>query len=196
MNSEASAKPPTAEAPAVRRDSITTKAPASPRDEVAALYDAHADGVFGYLVALLGSTAEAEDALHDVFLRAIKRQRGLFGLRKPAAYLYRAARNEAYSRLRKRNVRARAQSELVAECTRIEPAATGVDPDEYAALNAALADLPVEQREVVVLKAFQNMTFREIAKVTRVSANTAASRYRYALEKLRGALGEEQGHVR
>jgi RNA polymerase sigma-70 factor (ECF subfamily) len=52
--------------------------------------------------------------------------------------------------------------------------------------------LPVDQREVVVLKVYQNMTFKEIARVTGASQNTAASRYRYALAKLKEILEEEE----
>jgi RNA polymerase sigma-70 factor (ECF subfamily) len=60
-------------------------------------------------------------------------------------------------------------------------------PDD--ALAAAVAALPDAQREVVALKIDAGLTFAEIAAVTGTSLNTAASRYRYALEKLRTALG-------
>ena len=53
------------------------------------------------------------------------------------------------------------------------------------ALQSALASLPDEQREVVVLKIWGQLTFEEAAAVIGVSPNTAASRYRYALEKLK-----------
>jgi DNA-directed RNA polymerase specialized sigma24 family protein len=59
-------------------------------------------------------------------------------------------------------------------------------PDD--ALAAAVAALPEAQREVVALKIDAGLTFAEIAAVTGTSLNTAASRYRYALEKLRTAL--------
>jgi RNA polymerase sigma-70 factor (ECF subfamily) len=52
-----------------------------------------------------------------------------------------------------------------------------------------MRSLPPEQREVVHLKVFEGLTFQEIADLAGESINTVASRYRYALEKLRGQLG-------
>jgi RNA polymerase sigma-70 factor (ECF subfamily) len=57
-------------------------------------------------------------------------------------------------------------------------------------LEQALRTLPPEQRELVALKIEGDLTFGEIAVVLGISPNTAASRYRYALEKLRLALQE------
>ena len=69
--------------------------------------------------------------------------------------------------------------------------ATQDDPDqaEFAKrLEAALALLPMEQRSVAQLKLWDGLTFEEIAEVQGIPLNTAASRYRYALEKLRSEL--------
>lgn len=160
---------------------------------LAALYDAHGLGVFGYVHAILADRAEAEDVVQEVFLRALARSRWWFGLRNPAGYLYRAARNEALSRLRKRTVRARAAAELIYSAELFATIEGSQESAEEAArVNAALLSLPVEQREVVVLKVYQNMTFKEIARVTGASQNTAASRYRYALAKLKEILEEEE----
>ena len=56
------------------------------------------------------------------------------------------------------------------------------------ALDSSLDTLPSEQKAVVLLKVWEEMTFAEIAQALDISANTAASRYRYALDKLRDAL--------
>ena len=61
--------------------------------------------------------------------------------------------------------------------------------EERLALERALCELPPEQREVVHLKAFEGMTFQEIADAIGESINTVASRYRYAMEKMRAQLG-------
>lgn len=108
-------------------------------------------------------------------------------------YLYRAARNEALSRIRKQGVRNRAAAERQAA----PPIVRGADGDLEAAEEAqrvskALLGLPVEQREVVVLKIYQDMTFREIARIVGISNNTAASRYRYGLAKLKETLKEDE----
>ena len=60
--------------------------------------------------------------------------------------------------------------------------------DETQELEAALQKLPSEQREVVVMKIWGELTFEEISKQLDISQNTAASRYRYALEALRKHL--------
>ncbi len=59
-------------------------------------------------------------------------------------------------------------------------------------MSRAFAELPTEQREVLVLKAFDGMTFKEIAQLVGASINTVASRYRYGIEELRRAL-EDKG---
>jgi RNA polymerase sigma factor (sigma-70 family) len=70
--------------------------------------------------------------------------------------------------------------------------AGSLEQDERrAAIDAALHKLPENQREVLVMKIWGGLSFPQIAEVLRISANTAASRYRYALAKLREQLAEE-----
>jgi RNA polymerase sigma-70 factor (ECF subfamily) len=69
--------------------------------------------------------------------------------------------------------------------------APAASPDEQSfrdAVSGALAALPEEQRAVVHLKIWEDQTFAEIAETLGIPANTAASRYRYALDKLEGLL--------
>ena len=156
------------------------------------LYDAHGEALYGYLMALLGSPQEAEDALQEVFARLLARPRRLARVRDAQAYLFRAARNEAFSRLRRRVVRKRGEQLLHQTQSILEAAAGGqVSREEVERVNDALRQLPPEQREVIVLKVFRGMTFNEIGKVVGVSPNTAASRYRYALARLRAVLKVE-----
>ncbi|MBI1832671.1 MAG: sigma-70 family RNA polymerase sigma factor, partial [Planctomycetes bacterium] len=67
------------------------------------------------------------------------------------------------------------------------------DAEDAAQLEQAIMALPEEQREVLVLKVFEQLTFREIAAVMSISENTAASRYRYALAKLRESCNAQPG---
>ena len=72
----------------------------------------------------------------------------------------------------------------------LEPATTAdVDPAERLALEGAIRQLPAEQREVVHLHVFEGWTFQEVADTCGESINTIASRYRYALARLRETLG-------
>jgi RNA polymerase sigma-70 factor (ECF subfamily) len=66
-------------------------------------------------------------------------------------------------------------------------------PDEPSRqwIGEALTRISEEQREIIVLKTFEGMTFKEIAAVCGISLNTAASRYRYGLEKMRQIMGDK-----
>ena len=92
-------------------------------------------------------------------------------------------------RVRRRDSRSRTADRLAAES--LELFAPAADPDEAAfrhELAAALGELPEEQRSVVHLKLWEGRTFEQIADLLDIPANTAASRHRYALEKLRDRL--------
>lgn len=146
------------------------------------VYDAYSTAVYRQALAILGSTADAEDVVQDVFLQLVRR-RG-YPILELKAYLLTAARHQACSALRRRQREAPAED--------LEPGWPGGAGDfgDRAAVRQALEALPAEQREVVRLKVYEQMTFAEIGRAVRASANTVASRYRYALGKLRKALGE------
>ncbi|MBU1767065.1 MAG: sigma-70 family RNA polymerase sigma factor, partial [Candidatus Omnitrophica bacterium] len=65
-----------------------------------------------------------------------------------------------------------------------------LNDEEIEKITNALFFLPLKQREVITMKFFQGMTFEDIAKALNISLNTAASRYRYGIEKLKGKLKE------
>ncbi|MBM4157020.1 MAG: sigma-70 family RNA polymerase sigma factor [Lentisphaerae bacterium] len=161
------------------------------------LYEGFAPSLLAFLLSRLRSRADAEDALQHLFLDLARRPRQLLGVRDLEPWLFTKARNLSTDRLR---VRAR-------EAARVEAMEGGALPDwmdlaprsapataDDAALATAVDGLPDDQREVVVLKAFQGLTFAEVAARLGVSLNTAASRWRYALEKLRARLAGEARH--
>jgi RNA polymerase sigma-70 factor, ECF subfamily len=91
--------------------------------------------------------------------------------------------------MRRRGTRDKTREQFAADA--ISPFAAGANPDEQtfrAALAGALAELPPDQRAVVHLKLWEGLTFEQIAEVLDIPPNTAASRYRYGLDKLRGRL--------
>ncbi len=136
-----------------------------------------------YAYALTASRDEADDVLGDVLVRLARQGWRLRLVRNPKAYLFTAIRNMATSRARRRR---EATTESLAEVGGEE------EPDEDVAVRSAVIDLPKEQREVVVLHIWGGLTFAEIGRVLGISQNTAASRYRYALERLRKVLGDEE----
>ncbi len=148
-----------------------------------ALFESLADKLILYGRALGLDHGEAEDVVQDLFIR-------LFRLTKapenPTHYCLRAYRNRALNY--KKRLWRRIRKEL--ESTHwFEPDLTEADPREAEAMRC-LRQLPLEQREVVVLKIWHGLTFAAIGEMLDVSPNTIAGRYRYGLQKLRRALGE------
>jgi len=150
------------------------------------IWDRYARQLLAYLQAVICSRHDAEDVLQAVFVRVVRKRRHLARARRLDAYVYRIARNEASNFLR---LRRRARSAVPADDSWLEPTEGGRGRHEWIEeLQAALSRLPPAQREVVVLKVYEDKTFQEIGRLLDVSPNTAASRYRYAVEKLRTVL--------
>ncbi len=150
----------------------------------AELYERFGARLFRAALGILGSREEAEDAVQDTFTALVRARAGLSGVENLAGYLFAALRRAAADRSARRRAERRAVRE-VPESPSVKPEAV-----RNLRLELALAALPEEQREVLALKLDAELTFEEIAAALGVSPNTAASRYRYALEKLRGSLQE------
>ena len=134
------------------------------------------------------SHADAEDVVQEAFVRF---WRSRPDADDPTAYLFACVRSHALDWRRGQSRRARREA-AAARPERTEPLfAPKLEQNERrAALEAAVATLPAEQREVLVLKIWGGLTFPQIAGALGLSPNTAASRYRYALAKLREQLTE------
>ena len=156
-----------------------------PADWIGGAYDRHAAGLFRYALMLLGDTASAADAVQQVFLALVRNRRGVESVDHEDRYLRRAVRNECFSALRRR----RREPGIVGDGPLVESIeSTRDDPELRVAIDQALRVLPPDQREVVHLKMFEGRTFQEIADLSDESINTIASRYRYALDRLRAHL--------
>jgi len=151
------------------------------------MWDRYAKDLLTFLQALLCSRHDAEDVLQTVFVRIVRKRHRLAGARCLDAYVYRIARNEAYRLIsrRKRDQKAQGTTEswLIVSESNPEPS------DLVEQLQAALAQLPQPQREVIVMKIYGQKTFLEISRLLGLPQNTAASRYRYGIEKLQNLLG-------
>ena len=157
--------------------------------DIERLYDEHAQAVFAFLLNFTRREADTRDLLQEAFVKLAKRPGLLDGVRDERAFLLRIAHNLALDLIRRRGTREKYHGQLGDEPAPIfAPAA---EPDESAfrqALSGALGDLPAEQRAVVHLKLWEGLTFEQIAELLDVPLNTAASRYRYGLDKLRARL--------
>jgi len=153
----------------------------------AELYDACADRLHHYLAVRLGSHEAAADVVQNAFLRAVKSRRRFRGVENPVAYMFQIARNEAIrARKQRRNVECLSPAELFVAAGD----AHGHREDAEVVL-AALARLDALDRELVELKIYAGLTFREIADVSGMPQGTVATRYRRALESLRGWLAKQ-----
>ena len=143
------------------------------------LYRARAAELVLYGRALGLSHGEAEDVLQDTFIAMLARETAPL---QPLHYCLRSYRNRAlnYRRSLWRRLTREIESKRWFEA---DPA----HPEETRAMEA-LAQLPVEQREVIVLRVWHRYTFEEIAELQQVSPNTVSGRYRYGIDKLRKSL--------
>ena len=145
-------------------------------------YNEHGPALLMFARTVAGDAAAGEDAVHQVFLRLLEGR--VSKPDDPRPYLFRAVRNAVLDATR----RERNRTDL--EC---EPWFEPAGPDEdRERLEAALEELPGEQREVVVMKTWGELTFEEIASLLSISANTAASRWRYGVEKLRALMARSE----
>lgn len=153
------------------------------------LYDEHAQSLLAFLLNLTRDEDDTRDLLQEVFVKLARDPALLDGVRDERAFLVRLAHNAAIDLMRRRGTRDRARGQLADEP--VTPFAPVADPDEQAfrsALAQALGELPPEQRAVVHLKLWEELTFEQIAGLLDLPLNTAASRYRYGLDKLRERL--------
>ncbi len=159
------------------------------RIDLERLYDEHAQALFAFLLNFTRDENDTRDLLQEIFVKLARQPDLLGGARDPRAFLIRLAHNAAVDLMRRRRSRDRNYERLVGEESCLF--ALSNEPDEAAfraELSAALGQLPPDQRTVVHLKLWEGLTFAEIATALEIPPNTAASRYRYGLDKLRELL--------
>ena len=159
------------------------------RDALCRIYQKYQDYLLTLAMALLNNVDSAEDAVHDVFVSFAKSADN-FRLRGSLrSYLATCVINRARDEIRKDRRRPAATSQAASLAAHSDGPDQQLIFDEQSHLLAtALAALPHEQREVVVLHVRAGMRFREIAKLQACSVNTVQGRYRYGLNKLRSLL--------
>lgn len=130
------------------------------------------------------SAADAEDIVQDAFVKFWRRNHDI----RNRGLLYSAVRSLALDFIRRDARRARREATVLADTDPITEPQFQLGDDTQSALAAAIESLPSDQREVLVLKIWNDLTFNEIAGALGISQNTAASRYRYALSNLKKTL--------
>ena len=145
------------------------------------LYKAYSGPIFRYLRNSFGlSREEAEDILQNIFIPWVQSPEKFENIENPCSYLFASARNAAIK------VKGKAKEHQFIEESG-EKAEDSHDSSIEAniLISEALKSIPDEQKEALVLKVWINMTFEEIAKLQKCTLQTAASRYRYAIAKLK-----------
>ena len=153
------------------------------------LYDTYAQPLFSYILNLTRDEQDTREVLQEVFAKLARQPALLGSVCDERAFLIRLAHNIAIDLIRRRGTRSKYHAQFSVE--RGSSFAATADPDEALfrnELSAALAKLPGEQRAVVHLKLWEGLTFERIAQILDIPVNTAASRYRYGLDKLREVL--------
>src|SRR5213595_1671954 len=130
------------------------------------------------------SAADAEDIVQEAFVKFWRRNHKIDN----RALLYTAVRSIALDFIRRDSRRARREASAISETDEFIEPQFEFEDDTQRALAEAIDFLPCEQREVLVMKIWNESTFAEIADALGISQNTAASRYRYALAALRNML--------
>ena len=160
---------------------------------LAKIYEEHRQNLLRIAAGLLNQMSDAEDIVHDVFVqlaRSPDKVRLEGNLRSfLVTCVVNRVRNANKAVQRRRTSNLEEAGTVVSD--RSEPQRWIVANERLTALNDALAQLPYEQREVVLLHLQGEMKFRDIAQSQGVSINTVQSRYRYGLDKLRSLLDGE-----
>jgi len=159
------------------------------------LYSRHKGGIYRYLLRQCRNPALADELFQDVWMNLIRARDRYTVQAKFATYLYRIAHNRLMDHFRRKDSTAISLDDEsaapVAEPAAprsAEPEASADAREQAAQLLALLAELPDEQREAFVLQQEGGLSIEEIAETTGVTRETAKSRLRYALTKLRRGM--------
>jgi RNA polymerase sigma-70 factor, ECF subfamily len=133
--------------------------------------------------------ADAQDLVQEAVVESWRRQAA--GTPPPLALVYATVRRRAADWARRQDRRAAREAAAQAEAPLCWFDSSLEERERSLMLQQAMSELPDYYREVVTLKTWGGLTFAEIAEALGIPANTAASRYRYALAALRERLGRE-----
>jgi RNA polymerase sigma-70 factor (ECF subfamily) len=165
----------------------------------------HRQPLFGYLCRMLGNRELAEDTLQEVFIRLINSRGRYKKSAKFSTWLYKIAHNLCIDVFRRESFRkteslSQPAVSVNGEEMSLHDTIPSANPGPHEAfarqqfseiLKGCISRLSPEQREVFVLRQYQNLSFQEIADATRTTESTVKSRMRYALNNLRAMLIEE-----
>ena len=160
----------------------------------AELYDSCCARLYRFLLLQSLTPDEAQDTIQEVFLRLARHRQRLASVENLVAFTFQVARNEL-ARFARRSQREIEKRQSYANEVRLDdvvgdsPLRLAERADDYQAMAELLNRLPDEQREMIVLKVFNEFSFREISEITGVAMGTVCTRYRRGIERLREWVG-------
>ncbi len=157
------------------------------------IYDKYRGELLTLALALLGDLAAAEDVVQDVFLALLRLSGRLRFTGSLKGYLATSVANGARNVLRvhRRHPMGGLDEADPVHAPDTRPDEAAVVAEQLDQLKWALGQIPYEQREVLVLRVYGQMTFKAIARRQGIPINTALGRYRYAIDRLRSMLDGE-----
>lgn len=152
--------------------------------------------IFALAYGILGREEDARDATQETFLAAFRNLRGFRGEAKVSSWLHRIAVNQCITRQRQARVRSEAalddeeekNSARFAVPVHYAPSRVVESRQETVAVRRAVNNLPIELRQIVIMKEFEELTFREIAEVLDLPLSTVKSRLYTAMKQLQMRL--------
>ena len=155
------------------------------------IYRDHKDGLLTVAYHMLGDMNAAEDVLQDVFVTLASKASQVRLRGSLRSYLLTSTLNRCRDQRRRAKANHAVASSLELDVHPLDtpaPDARVLELERIETIAGALGKVPDEQREVVILHVFEELTFREIAELLAIPSNTAQSRYRYAMVGLRDRL--------
>lgn len=159
-------------------------------DSFADAYRGAGESLYRLALAICGDRPAAEDVVQEAFVRVWRRRGRLRDSSRLTGYLYRTVRNLARDHRRRLESRGKA---LEGVAGLLRPASGREDGPDAERISKALFALPVEQREVVFLRVYEGLPFKDLAERVDAPLATVHSRFRYAMERLRTLLEVPHG---
>lgn len=176
-------------------EAIIVRVQAGERECFSFIVDAFQQPVYRYCCRMLGNRQDAEDAVQEVLVKAYQSIRGYKPTVSFSAWLYRIAGNHCLNLLRRRRLQGH-----ILRLFRPEPAAAGPEQEleerlYSPALETAIGRLSLEERNLLVLRVFEEQSFLEISAIVGISPNALHKRMERIKRKVRETMQAEEGIV-
>lgn len=157
------------------------------RDALGALYEGTKSSIYGFALSIVKNTIDAEDILHDVYVKINSAASSYQTQGKPMAWMLTITRNIALMK-----IRSQSKALLLSSDEMLSVHQPSVTDEDRMVLEAMLSHLKEEERQIVMLHSITGLKHREIAKLLELPIPTVLSKYNRAIKKLRKIIKEEE----